>query len=111
MMLFEPLMYSLRLPLRASRVGTEVFTLDPSRRRVNCASPKKKSLFLIRWPPTEPPNWFHLVGGTTVFSAELKGLRAKSWNPGELLRRNSNAEPWKSLVPDLVETFIMPAPV
>src|SRR5579885_1096455 len=32
--------YSLKLPVRASAVGTEVVTEEPNRRRVSCASPK-----------------------------------------------------------------------
>ena len=55
-------------------------------------------------PPSEPPNWLRLKGGTGVgagASATSKKFRASS----TLFRKNSNAEPCMLFVPEWVTTF------
>src|SRR6266487_7203620 len=58
-------------------------------------------------PPRAPPNWFGLKGFFTFLAPEvgliywLKKLRASSFS----LRRNSNASPWNSFVPERVAMF------
>src|SRR5947208_13031973 len=41
---------------RSAAVGTEPICACPWRSRQNCASPKKKTLFLMTGPPNVPPN-------------------------------------------------------
>ena len=51
-------------------------------------------------PPNENPNWLYRNAGNGV-PFVLKKLRASMAE----FRRNSNALPWTSLVPDLETTF------
>jgi hypothetical protein len=60
-----------------------------------------------RRPPTLPPNWFLRKAGTSASLAPglrrvSKKLRASSL----LLRRKSNAEPWKLFVPERLTALI-----
>ena len=74
----------------------------PSRRSVQrCPETKKKVLSWTTGPPSVPPNWFSVRNGeeeNSCLSRLLREFRRLSlWN--------QNAEPWNSLLPDLVMTF------
>ena len=51
-------------------------------------------------PPSVPPNWFCRRAG---FTAPLKKFLASSAE----FRKNSYADPWKELPPDLVAALIV----
>ena len=59
---------------------------------------KKNVLFRAIGPPTVVPNWFCPNSGRGVPERFAKNSEASMLS----LRRNSNAVPWTSLVPDLV---------
>jgi hypothetical protein len=59
-------------------------------------------------PPTLPPNWFWSFAGLIAGVPESAAARfeMKSILSMLSLRKKSYTVPWKSLVPDLVETLI-----
>src|SRR6267378_3778799 len=83
-------------PVRWASVGTEPVKVIPLRWNFCSPSRKKNVLFLMMGPPMEPPNWFKL-NFSGVWAKKLLASR-------DLLRRNSNSEPWNWLPPDLVVT-------
>src|SRR5205823_13221101 len=78
---------------RSAAVGTEPIWACPCRKRQNCASPKKKILFLITGPPRVPPNWFHrsspFFAGVHPVTSQL--CSKKSLASSLSLRKNSHA--------------------
>src|ERR1039458_8309914 len=58
---------------------------------------KKKVLFFLMGPPNVPPNWFWWKSGL-MLSKKPRASRT-------VLRKNSYASPWNSLVPPLVTTL------
>src|SRR5450432_1134764 len=89
---------------RIATEGTNPVKVSPRRCDFCSPSTKKKVLFFRIGPPIEPPYWFRLN-----FSGEVaKKLLASS----EVLRRNSNSDPWKLLEPDFeVTSTVGPARV
>ena len=59
-------------------------------------------------PPTEPPNWW--MRNAPLGEMGLRILLAQVLALSDLSRKNSKAEPWKSLVPDLVTTLMTAPP-
>src|SRR6266851_2958948 len=70
--------------------------------RIPSYETKKNARFLMIGPPTASPNWLRLR--SSVLGA--KKLRASK----TLLRTNSQATPWKALVPDLTATLTAVGP-
>src|SRR5690349_25077106 len=74
---------------------------DTWRIRYSSQLAKKNVLSFLIGPPREPPNWFWIRGARTLPAR----LKKKFFAFRSLLRRNSYAEPWKTLLPDLMLKF------